>query len=279
MLELAGGDWRAALLPGRGGALAALSHQGRDVLVPLPEGADPNNHWAGAFVMLPWTNRLDEGRLPHPGGLHHFACNRLVERTALHGLSREHPWQVEHATAAGARLVQVLSQAPYRYTARLEYRLGEAFTLTLSVTNEGEAGMPFGTGWHPFFVRPPGTRLSFRASGLLTRDERNLPVQPVPSSGIDGGEEAFSGLDTHFTGWDGAAHLTLGPAGFLLRGEEAWTHNLQVFAPGGAGILCVEPVSHVPDAANRPDLASLGDMCRLEPGGTLTGRVVMRPLA
>ena len=105
MLGIAGGEWRATLLPSRGGALATLSHAGEDVLLALPGGADPNDTWAGAFVMLPWTNRLDRGRLPYPGGVHHFPCNRVAERTALHGLSREHPWQVETAGAGRAVLV------------------------------------------------------------------------------------------------------------------------------------------------------------------------------
>jgi len=277
MIEIAGGAWRAVLLPERGGSLAALSHAGRDVLVPLPPGADPNDTWAGAFVMLPWANRLDEGRLPHPGGLHRFPCNRVEERTALHGFAREHPWTVERHDPDRAVLSQSLTEGPYAYEARLEVSLGESFRLSLSVTNQGADGTPYGTGWHPFLHRPPGTRLAFRATGRLTRDARNLPLAREASPGIEGGEEVFAGLDTHFTGWDGTARLRLGERGFVLRGEGAWARNLQVFAPAGAGILCVEPASHVPDAANRPDLAPLGAMRPLARGEALDGAVVLQP--
>ena len=38
--------------------------------------------------------------------------------------------------------------------------LGETFSIALAVTNTGAEGTPFGTGWHPFFTRPPGTRLA-----------------------------------------------------------------------------------------------------------------------
>ncbi|MFH5924154.1 aldose epimerase [Roseomonas xinghualingensis] len=278
MMEIAGGDWRAALLPERGGALAMLSHDGEDVLLPLPPGADPNDYWAGAFLMLPWSNRLDEGRLPYPGGIHHFPCNRVAERTALHGISREHAWRVESMAPDRAVLVQEMDAAPYRYTAWMEVALGEDFSLTLSVTNRGEAGMPFGTGWHPFFVRPAGTSLSFHATGTLARDDRNLPVQTVPSDGVSGGEDAYSGLDTHYTGWDGVARLTLGAAAFTLCGEDAWSRNLQVFTPHGAPVICVEPVSHVPDVVNRGRFAPLGDMRHLACGEAITGRVRLRPV-
>ena len=277
MIEITGGGWHAALLPECGGAIATLSHQGRDVLHPLTEGADPNDSWAGGFVMLPWTNRLDEGRLPHPGGVHHFPCNRVAERTALHGLSRTQPWAVEHHAPDRAVLVQSIADGPYRYAARMELALGEAFTLTVTVTNEGADGTPFGSGWHPFFIRPAGTRLAFRATGLLTRDARNLPVESIPSAGLDGGEDEFAGLDTHHTGWDGTARLTLGDAAFTLLGEEAWSRNIQVFAPAGATVICAEPVSHIPDAVNRPNLAHLGAMRALARGESLTGRAILVP--
>ena len=277
MIELAGGGWRAGLLPGRGGALAMLAHAGEDVLVPLPEGADPNDTWAGAFVMLPWTNRLDEGRLPHPGGVAHFPCNRVAERTALHGLSRERAWEVESAVSDRAVLVQRIDTAPYRYVARMELRLSAAFRLMLTVTNEGEEGMPFGSGWHPFFTRPAGTRIAFHASGAIERDLRNMPVGLASSTGLEGGEEAFAGQDTHYTGWDGALRLDLGARGFEMRGEDAWSRNLQVFAPRGAGVICAEPVSHVPDVANRPDFALYGDMRHLARGAAVTGGVSLLP--
>ncbi|MBB5692432.1 aldose epimerase family protein [Muricoccus pecuniae] len=276
MLEIAGGAWSAALLPAQGGALARLAHDGRDVLHPLPEGADPNNSWAGAFLMLPWTNRLDRGRLPYPGGVHHFPCNRVAEATALHGLSREHPWRIEEVSPGRAVLAQSIADGPYCYEARVEVALGETFSIALAVTNTGAEGTPFGTGWHPFFTRPPGTRLSFRAGGTLTRDARNLPTGCAPSDGLDGGEEVFGGLDTHFVGWDGNARLQLGDMPFTLIGEEAWSRNIQVFAPRGATILCAEPVSHVPDAANRPQLARFGAMRRLARGESITGRAVLR---
>ena len=278
MLGIQGGDWRATLLPSRGGALASLSHAGSDVLLPLPEGADPNDNWAGAFVMLPWTNRLDEGRLPHPGGVAHFPCNRVAERTALHGLSREHGWEVEDASAGRAVLVQRLDIAPFRYVARMEVRLGPGFSLVLTVTNDGAEGTPFGTGWHPFFVRPAGTRIAFRATGAIERDGRNLPTGLAPSAGLEGGEDAFAGEDTHYTGWDGTVRLDLGARAFALRGEGAWSRNLQVFAPRGAGVICAEPVSHVPDVVNRPAFAPLGDMRRLARGAAITGGVSLLPL-
>jgi aldose 1-epimerase len=60
-----------------------------------------------------------------------------------------------------------------------------------------------------------------------------------------------------------------------LQASGAWAGNLQVFAPAGSAILCVEPVSHVPDAPNRPDFAGHGSLTMLSPGDTLQARLVI----
>ena len=179
MLE--GGGWTAALLPDAGGAVARLAYRGRDVLAPLPLGADPNRSFRGAFVMAPWANRLDGGVLPVAGIEHHLPVNRQEDNTAIHGVARDRPWAVRQAAPARAVLVQELDGAelglPWRYAARLEVALGEAgAAVALSICNRAPLPFPFGLGWHPFFLRPPGTRLRFRADTLFARDARCLPV-------------------------------------------------------------------------------------------------------
>ena len=270
MIELAAAGWTARLLPEQGGALAALGWQGLQVLAPLPLGANPNASFAGGFLMLPWTNRLDAGLLPFGGTTHQLRVNRAEDNTAIHGLSRDLPWQVEAAGAAAVTLVQHVESAPFHYAARLDVNLGEAgLRLALSLRNLAPVAVPMGLGWHPFFQRPAGTRLSFRATASLARDARALPVAAQPSQGVDGDEASYEGLDTHFTGWDGLLRIARPDATLTLRAQGAWAHNLQVFAPAGSGILCAEPVSHVPDAPNRPALAALGPLAMVAPDALL----------
>ena len=272
MIRLAAGGWRAAVLPGSGAAFASLSLDGHDVLVPLPEGADPNATRAGAFLMLPWCNRLGDGRLTWPGGEHRFPINDLAGGNAIHGLSRAHPWRVVQARDAALRLEQRLDAPgqPYRYDAWFEVSLSAGqLRLRLGVTNAASQAMPFGCGWHPWFHRDAAARLRLRATTLLVVDGRGLPVRALPSEGLSGGSEAWLGQDLQFAGWDGEAALDLGPARLHLRTEGAWTRCAQVFAPEAAPVLCVEPVSHVTDVVNRPQFAASGGMALLRPGETL----------
>lgn len=270
-IRLHAGDWLADLDPDDGGGLTALRFAGRDVLVPTPAGRRLGGPF-GAFWMIPWANRLDGGRL----GPHRLPINRQAENTAIHGLSRDRAWQV--ATAAPDRVVlnQAVDAAPYRYDARLVTALSATgLTLDLTVTNTGTGPMPFGAGWHPWFVRPAGARLAFHATHRCTHDARRLPVAAEPCAGLDGGEDAFLGLDTHFAGWDGAATIAWPGLTLRIAATGALATNLQVYAPPERAVLCVEPSTHLPDAANRPALAALGPMHMLAPGESLAGCVTL----
>jgi aldose 1-epimerase len=276
-VDLRAGHWRASLRPARGAAMASLSAGGRDILVPVPAEADPNRGFHGAFVMAPWTNRLDGGRIAVAGRDWRMPITRPAEDTALHGLFRDLPWRVEAAEEARCALACDLDHQPFRCAARMEVALSPAgLALMLSLRNAGDDATPLGLGWHPFFVRPRGTRLRLAAHTVFGRDARNLPVAPRPTAGIAGGDAVLDGLDTHVAGWDGQAAITWPDGATLhLAAEGDWAGNLQVFAPPGAGILCVEPVSHAPDAANRPAAAAHGPMHLVPPGGAIAGRLTL----
>jgi aldose 1-epimerase len=270
-IRLSASEWEAVLAPEDGGGMTALRFRGHDILVPAPEGARLGGPF-GAFWMIPWANRLDGGRL----GAHRLPINRVQDGTAIHGLSRDRPWQVGQVAADRVMMMQAVAAGPYRYrTELLTAASAEGLGLELTLTNMGEAPLPFGVGWHPWFVRPPGTRLAFRAAARFTHDARCLPIAAAPSRGLEGDEGAFLGLDTHFAGWDGVARIAWPGLGLTIAATGALATNLQVYAPPDRSVLCVEPSSHLPDAPNRPDLAAQGPMRVLAPRENMTGRILL----
>lgn len=276
-MRLAAGQAEAVILPEQGAAFARLSHAGRDLLVPVPAGADPNRGFHGSFLMAPWTNRLDGGRLVVGGVEHRMPVTRPQENTAIHGFLRDMPWTVLDAGADRAVLECRFDRTPFAGRARLVARLApDHLALSIVLTNDAAVPVPMGFGWHPYFPRPPGTRLRAATRIAFGRDARNLPVAPAPHPGPDGAEAALDGLDTHFAGWDGVAEIAW-PDGraLTLRAHGAWSSNLQVFAPAQAAVLAVEPVSHAPDAPNRPDAASHGAMHVVAPGDALDGSLMI----
>ncbi|MFC3127130.1 aldose epimerase [Pseudoroseomonas globiformis] len=275
-MRIGAGSWQAEILPERGAAVARLDFAGNAVLVPLPDGADPTATRAGAFWMLPWTNRLDGGRFPW-NGEHCFPLNKPEEGNAIHGLGRDRPWQVVEQGMAEVVLVQELTAPPFRYAARLRLRAAQdAFLFELTMRNEDDKPCPMGFGWHPWFVRQPGASLRFGATTRLTQGARNLPGEGVAESGPDGAAEPMIGADSHYAGWNSQARLAWPGIVLEMTASGDWARNLHLHLPDAAPAICLEPVSHVPDAINRPDLAPLGAMRVLAPGEALHGTITLK---
>jgi len=262
-MHLESGLWSADLSPDLGASFTSIAHAGRELLY-APKGA---------FWMMPWTNRLDGG---HFGAVDRLPVTDPEEGNALHGLSRHVPWRVEEAAANRAVLSQAVAWAPFDYTARLEITLATGmFSLALSMRNVGDAACPMGFGWHPWFLRPAGSMVRFLAEATFLKNERHLPTVAVPSGGVSGGEGAWLGTDGHYAGWNGVAELRRPDLTLVLRAEGDWARNLQFYAPHRWPTLCLEPVSHVPNVINRPDLAAWGAMRVLAPGEALRGAVTL----
>jgi aldose 1-epimerase len=266
-LRLRAGDWSAVLLPEQGAGFARHEHAGVAVLAPLPPDADPNATPAGAFWMIPWTNRMAGGALA-PGW--QLPVNKAGENTAIHGLSRDRPWQVVGASETQVRLVQTVMVPPYAYRVGLTVRLAaDGLRLAAIVTNVGAEEAPVGLGWHPWFARREGQRVSFVAESRLISDAKLLPVGAVASPGCAHVDVAsLIGTDAHFTGWDGRFLLEDAALRLEMRAGGAWARNLQLYVPPHAPAICLEPVSHIPNAPNCPALAPLGPLRPLAPGAS-----------
>ena len=64
--------------------------------------------------------------------------------------------------------------------------------------------------------------------------------------------------------------------GVALSFKLIYTRLITAFGSAGSGILCLEPVIHVPDAPNRPDFAGYGPLTMLSPGESLTASLLLR---
>lgn len=268
-MKLQHADWQALICPEQGAAFASLQWRGREVLVPTPEGArHPGAH--GAFWMLPWANRLDGGRIAG----HAMPINRAAEGTAIHGAARDLPWEVISAATDHAVLQQRVQVAPFDYTAQLVVTLdGAGLDMEMTLRHEGAEPAPYGMGWHPWFIRNAATSLHLKATQRANHDARGLPESLSPCAGIAADEARLIGLDNFFAGWDGVARL-ITPAGIItLTATGDFAPGVQVYAPPAQPVICVEPVSHMPDAPNRPALAGAAPMQLLAPGQALHGTI------
>lgn len=283
VLELNAHDYRLQIDPQHGATLLSAQWRHPDgewvsLLAPLttPEVGLK----AGSFVMAPFANRIDGGRFEFEGAMIQLPINAPDEGMAIHGFSRTRSWQVVSSSENHAVLVDVAEGEDHPYDYRLEQQLSilpEGFRISLSIRNAGSTRLPFGIGLHPWFVKTAETTLEFASAGASGLDARGLPGGPavLVEGFMPGKSTPLSQLplvNSCFRGWNGEALIRWPETstGLLLNGEGALRH-LHVFNPPDRAVFCAEPVSHLPDAVNRPTLGADAAMTILSPGETLSG--------
>lgn len=278
------GDQRAVLVE-VGGGIRSYAVGGRDVLEPYPVEASCDG--AHGAPLIPWPNRLEDGRYSFDGTSHQVALSEPSKHNASHGFLRWRSWdcieQSSDAVAMGTTL-HPMSGYPFTLQVRIDYRLtDEGLVVTTTATNRGTQDLPYAHGQHPYLS--PGTgriddaQLQFGAGRRIETDpERQLPTGMVPVSGTpyDFGEDRPLGdlaIDHAFTDLsrdpDGRARLRL--TGPDTRTAELWVDDafpyLQLYtgdtlAPARRRTgLGSEPMTAPPNA-----LASGIDVIRIKPG-------------
>jgi aldose 1-epimerase len=239
-------------------------------------------------VLLPWPNRIRDGRWTWQGRELQLDGASAAKPTAIHGLVSWQPWQVLDEAAERVTVGTVVekhSGYPFRLAVAIDYVLAaERLTSTVRVRNAGDAAAPFGVGLHPYLAVGAvedgdidDAELDIPARTLLVVDDTGLPTgERRPFDGAAGriGDRVFDDPLTDLVrDDDGWARVRLrGPAGQLeLAVDAAWPW-LQVYSgdtlPEGQRrrSLAVEPMSCPPNA-----LADGVDVLVLEPGAEWAG--------
>ena len=266
-LELVAGDARVVLAPAIGGAIAAFTLAGTDVMRPMPAGAGDVRQ-AAAYPLVPYSNRIRDARLTVGGVEHVLARNFGDEPGSIHGVGWQRAWQVVHHDARSAALAlahgargDAARAWPWRFDATQTFALvapdaRATLGVTLTIRNRDDVAFPFGLGWHPYFPRDAATTLAFDAGGVWRNDANHLPLAhvPIPPAWNFAQPRAIGAgaLDNVFTGWRG--HATLATPGHALAttlDADSACRCVVVYAPPGRGFVAIEPVTHETDAFNR----------------------------
>jgi aldose 1-epimerase len=271
-----------------GGGLRALEHDGAQLLDGY--GEDEMCSGARGQPLLPWPNRIADGRYRFAERELQLPLTEPERGNAIHGLTRWANWQTLERTDSGVVMALRLHPQPgYPFALELgiEYELSEEGLAVLVIAaNAGDEPAPFGAGAHPYLAAPAGgavddEELAVPAAAVLEADERGIPTG---REGVEGTPLDFRAprgigatvLDTCYTdlarGEDGLARVRLGggPAATLWL-DAAWPY-VQVFTGDTLQPerrrrgLAVEPMTCPPNA-----FATREDLWVLEPGEAFTG--------
>jgi aldose 1-epimerase len=102
-------------------------------------------------VLIPWPNRLTDGRYEWEGETYEAPVND--GRYAIHGLVRHEEWEVV-GDAAFAYTLAASRAYPSTLRLRVEYGLDDdGLTVRCIAENVGDRLAPFGAGFHPYIAR------------------------------------------------------------------------------------------------------------------------------
>ena len=276
--ELEGGGYRAVVVE-VGGGLRTL-HHGEHALL---DGYDDDAIADGGRgqLLLPWPNRVADGRYRFAGRDHQLDLSEPALGHAIHGLVRWASWTPgddagptagrAHSQLTLTHRLQARPSYPFTLDYEVGYHLDEGgLTVRVTVTNAGSSDAPVAAGAHPYLTAGTATIddcvLQVPAGEVLTTDARQIPQgrQPVEGSPLDFRVAHPIGdvvVDTAYTGLgrgdDGRARVTLSaPFG---RSTELWVDDhhpyLMIFtgdtlAPARRRQgLAVEPMTAPPNRA------------------------------
>jgi aldose 1-epimerase len=191
-IEVASGDWRLTVVE-VGGGIRTLRHRDWDVLDGYPLGR--MCHGARGQPLIPWPNRIDQGRYTFDGQSFQLALTEPSRSGAIHGLTRWSRWSVLDRGAASIVMAYTLDPQPgYPFSLALElhYHLGDdGLVVRTTAENVGDARCPFGVGFHPYFscgdAHVDASLLHVPAAEYLLTDSRGIPKgrSPVEGSPVD----------------------------------------------------------------------------------------------
>jgi aldose 1-epimerase len=265
MIELNNGNLRLRLDPEIGGSIVDFSAKPGDRWIPIMRrGEEPltKSSNASSFVLIPYSNRLRDGRFSFGGKSYQL---RHAEKHAIHGDVRDRPLRVLESSEDRVVLEFRSDEFsdlnfPFRFSARMIYAL-EGFELScrIELVNVGTESMPAGCGFHPYFNRRmPGStgevELQIKVSGVYP-GETPLPTGPAipisPHQDFSTHRPLDVVLDHCFSGWDRQAVIAWPGSGVKARiqAEQGMEHVI-LFSPEGQEIFALEPVTNANDGFN-----------------------------
>jgi aldose 1-epimerase len=276
-----------------GGALRSYTIGDAEVIDGYAE--DQMSTVARGAPLLPWPNRLQDGRYDFGGVTYQTALTEPSKHNAIHGLTRWVNWSgAEHEADRVLMTLMLHPQEGYPFTLSLgiEYRLSDqGLSVSTTATNAGTQPLPYGAGHHPYISVGTGRidDATLRVPALLRLevDDRQIPTGrliPVKGTPFDFLEPRRIGptqLDTAFSSLlpgadgltrvemqapDGGRRVTLwmdAAYGFLM----IFTGDTIPQAERRRGGLGIEPMTCAPNAFRS------GDGLRvLQPGQSVTSK-------
>lgn len=259
----------------RSGALVQFSRYGVDFCPGRGEQARRASYQGS--ILLPFVNRIADGRYRFDGRIHQLSVNEPRTATALHGLADRAVWNATYLSSTECLLslpIRPFPGYPFCVDVSARYLLDPlGLRIDWHAVNVGGEPVPLGLGFHPSLRLPNGSPkdwlIKFGAEQRMSVDSsRLLPtgLVPVDASPYDFRSGAYSQdafYDHAYTGLpveqteNGFAHRAWlsDREGNLVKMSWStslpWVHlHIPLVQPEGLENVVLEPQTSPPDAFN-----------------------------
>jgi aldose 1-epimerase len=285
------GDYALTVTPGFGARLVRFRHKGRDLLRPTPDSviAKPILYGFAGFPLMPYSGPLFGRDFPYGGfnfaGVRHeLGRNIREEPTMTHGEAFVRAFSVTEQTGSMVDMTMIHDPTPgtfpFRFRGQVRYSLSDkGLSILLRLTSLDHRPMPAGLGIHPYFPKPPGTRLKFFSLAVWPPDGPDvIDKGAVPlSEGLsfnDGPDVSTMVVDRLYEGWDGHAEVIAPDGHRTVIEADGVLDKMQIYSAWDYPYVCVEPVSNTNDGFNRMEAGVGSHGVRiLDPNRSIEGTV------
>ena len=262
-----------------GGGIRRFVVGGDDATAPF--AVDAERAFGSGVILVPWPNRVRDGRWTLDGVVQQLDISEPDRRNAIHGLLRFTSYRVVDRTPSSIVLAARVNPQPgypFALSTSVAYTLGEVgsgvgLTIAHRIRNDSDRPAPVAVGAHPFpaigGASPDDITVTVRAAIHIDVDERLLPVGTTPVGDTDldlrdGRSLAVLEADDAFADpvWSdlegigrGSEHGLVAPDGrrTTVWGDENFPF-WQVFTteayPGQRKAVAIEPMTAPADALN-----------------------------
>lgn len=173
----------AATIVEVGGGVREYTVDGRPVLQPYP--VEVMCDGAHGAPLIPWPNRLGDGRYTFDDSDYQVALTEPDKSNAIHGFMLWRSWRpIEQAPdrVVMATRLYPLQGYPFTLDVTVDYTLTDAgLSVRTTATNVGDRACPYGCGQQPYLSSGDGlvddcTLHLDAATRILTDDQRQLPT-------------------------------------------------------------------------------------------------------
>ncbi len=218
--------------------------------------------WSKSAVLMPFPNRLFDGKMPYQGQNFDWPINNADTGNAIHGYLRERDFEVveikvgQKEASVRLRFEETGGFAPFPFRFRFDVvfsmKKNGRFTTAFYCKNLGKTLLPVGFGWHPYFrIGDAGADVSSLQMTDCQRvmiDSRMIPTGGKVDFDVFQKEKNLIGesLDTCFFStkkgtW--AVALSTKKGRLTMCANAAVWPFFQVFTPPHRASVAIEPMS------------------------------------